>query len=567
MASHADKPWLDSYTEWTAPNLDYSTATLTKIYADNITANGSKIATRFFGRTMTYAELDSEVRRAAAGLKSFGVKAGDRVAIMLPNCPQHVVAFFAAQLLGAVVAEHNPLYTAAELRPQFADHGARVAIVWDKVAGTVNELRDDTDITTVVSVDMTQAMPLPMRLALRLPLKRLREARAELTAPATSTVPWEALVSSALVNNADQLEEAEVSPDTPALILYTSGTTGRPKGALLTHANLCANVTQGIAWVKDFQERDQRMVATLPFFHSFGLTFSLTLAMKIGSEVILLPAPKIDLIMSAIKKYKPTFMPGVPTLFERIVAQAKEDNVDISSLNIAFSGASSLPVAVIDEWEKLTGGRLVEGYGLTETSPILIGNPESADRRPGYIGLPFPDTDIRIANPENLDEDMPYGEAGEILARGPQVFGGYLDNPEATEQAFHNGWFRTGDMGIMESDGFVKLVSRIKELIITGGFNVYPAEVEEVIRAHKDVEDVAVVGRPRPDGSEDVVACVTLTDGAKLDSEGLRAYAKKHLTAYKVPRTFYHFEELARDPMGKIRRREVQADLLAQLED
>ena len=499
--------------------------------------------------------------------KSFGVKAGDRVAIMLPNCPQHVVAFFAAQLLGAVVAEHNPLYTAAELRPQFADHGARVAIVWDKVAGTVNELRDDTDITTVVSVDMTQAMPLPMRLALRLPLKRLREARAELTAPATSTVPWEALVSSALVNNADQLEEAEVSPDTPALILYTSGTTGRPKGALLTHANLCANVTQGIAWVKDFQERDQRMVATLPFFHSFGLTFSLTLAMKIGSEVILLPAPKIDLIMSAIKKYKPTFMPGVPTLFERIVAQAKEDNVDISSLNIAFSGASSLPVAVIDEWEKLTGGRLVEGYGLTETSPILIGNPESADRRPGYIGLPFPDTDIRIANPENLDEDMPYGEAGEILARGPQVFGGYLDNPEATEQAFHNGWFRTGDMGIMESDGFVKLVSRIKELIITGGFNVYPAEVEEVIRAHKDVEDVAVVGRPRPDGSEDVVACVTLTDGAKLDSEGLRAYAKKHLTAYKVPRTFYHFEELARDPMGKIRRREVQADLLAQLED
>lgn len=222
---------------------------------------------------------------------------------------------------------------------------------------------------------------------------------------------------------------------------------------------------------------------------------------------------------------------------------------------------------MIDEWEKLTGGRLVEGYGLTETSPILIGNPESADRRPGYIGLPFPDTDIRIANPENLDEDMPYGEAGEILARGPQVFGGYLDNPEATEQAFHNGWFRTGDMGIMESDGFVKLVSRIKELIITGGFNVYPAEVEEVIRAHKDVEDVAVVGRPRPDGSEDVVACVTLTDGAKLDSEGLRAYAKKHLTAYKVPRTFYHFEELARDPMGKIRRREVQADLLAQLED
>ena len=202
---------------------------------------------------------------------------------------------------------------------------------------------------------------------------------------------------------------------------------------------------------------------------------------------------------------------------------------------------------------------------IRDSSPIIVGNPESSDRRPGYIGIPFPDTQIRIVNPDNPDEDMPFGEAGEILAKGPQVFSGYFNNPEATEKVFHNGWFRTGDMGIMEEDGFIKLVSRIKELIITGGFNVYPAEVEEVIRTHKDVADVAVVGRPREDGSEDVVACIVLNDGSALDPDGLKDFARERLTRYKVPRTFYHFDELAKDQMGKIRRREVRDDLLSKL--
>ena len=336
---------------------------------------------------------------------------------------------------------------------------------------------------------------------------------------------------------------------------------------MLTHRNLLANPQQGVAWVKDLQKPGQRMLATLPFFHAYGLTFSLTLTVLIGSELMLLPAPQMELIMSEMKKKNPpTFVPGVPTVFERIVATAKEEGVDLSAVQTGFSGASSLPAEVIEGWEELTGGRLVEGYGLTETSPILIGNPATDDRRPGYIGIPFPDTEIRIANPENLDEDMPYGEPGEILAKGPQVFGGYLNNPEATEKAFHDGWFRTGDMGVMEEDGFVKLVSRIKELIITGGFNVYPAEVEETLRRHPDIVEVAVVGRPREDGSEDVVACVVLGEGAVLDPEGLKDFARENLTRYKVPRTFYHFESLPSDQLGKTRRREVRDALLARLE-
>lgn len=564
----AAKPWLQYYPEWTDHFLDYPEKTLVEIYRDNLAAHSTNTATSFFGRTMTYGELDVEVRRAAVGLKRLGVQQGDRVAIMLPNCPQHVVAFFAVQMLGAIVVEHNPLYTAHELHPQFADHGARVAIVWDKVAETANTLKADgeTDLETVVSVDMTKAMPLLQRAALQVPVGKLKKAREQLTAPATDTLPWEKMVGAKKVVPPRVRTPENIGQDDPALILYTSGTTGAPKGAVLTHRNLLANPVQGRAWVKELQEPGQRMLATLPFFHAYGLTFSLTLTFFIGSELVLLPAPTMDLIMRAVKKTPPTFVPGVPTVFERIVQTAREKNVDLSQVQIGFSGASSLPASVIEEWEDVTGGRLVEGYGLTETSPIIVGNPETGDRRPGYIGIPFPDTEIRIVNPDNPDEDMPFGEAGEILAKGPQVFGGYLNNPEATAKVFHDGWFRTGDMGVMEEDGFIKLVSRIKELIITGGFNVYPAEVEETLREHRDVVDVAVVGRPRNDGSEDVVACVVLDRGAEMNPDSLKAFARENLTRYKVPRSFYHFEELPKDQMGKIRRREVRDELLARLE-
>ncbi|WKD56765.1 Long-chain-fatty-acid--CoA ligase [Corynebacterium capitovis DSM 44611] len=569
MLENPQKPWLQYYPEWTDHSLTYGTTTLPQLYESNLKAHADRPATRFFGRSQTFKQLDAEVRQAAAGLQALGVKAGDRVALLLPNCPQHIAAFFAVQLLGAVVVEHNPLYTAAELRPQFSNHGARVAICWDKVAQTALTLKEGTDLESVVSVDMTVAMPRLQQAALRIPLKKIRAARAQLAAPrrAAGTIAWEELTSSSFGGDGAGLSAPNtVTPDSPALILYTSGTTGQPKGAVLSHANLHANAYQGVAWVREFQQGNQRMLATLPFFHAYGLTFSLTLTFLIGSEVILLPAPQINLVMSAIKKYKPTFIPGVPTLFERIVDSAKETGADLSDITTGFAGASSLPAQVIDEWEALTGGHLVEGYGLTEASPILVGNPQSSSRRPGYIGIPFPDTEIRIANPENPDEDMPAGEAGELLARGPQVFSGYLGNEDATRAAFHDGWFRTGDMGVMEDDGFIKLVSRIKELIITGGFNVYPQEVEDVIRQHPDVVDVAVVGRPRSDGSEDVVACVTLAEGAPLDPDSLKDFARERLTRYKVPRTFYHFEELARDPLGKIRRREVQSDLIERLE-
>ncbi|QTH60127.1 long-chain fatty acid--CoA ligase [Corynebacterium hindlerae] len=563
MSAFEAKSWLQHFPEWVPHQLDYGTTTILDSYDANLARNADKTATNFFGRTQTYAELDRQVRRAAAGLKAFGVRPGDRVALLLPNCPQHLIAFYAVVKLGATVVEHNPLYTAHELEHPFQDHGARIAIAWDKAAGMLEKLRATTPLETIIAVDMTEAMPSLQRAALRLPIPQMRKVRASITAEAPNTVPWEVLVGSAIGGDGRDLESPDdVTTDTVALILYTSGTTGAPKGAQLTHGNLMANVIQGKAWVPNLGEQKEVFLAALPFFHAYGMTMMVLEGVYVGAEFLLLPAPDMKLIMKAIKKYRPTWIPGVPALYEKIVEAATESGVDISCVRASFSGASSLPVKTVDKWETLTGGRLVEGYGLTECSPIVTGNPMDGNRRPGYVGVPFPDTLVRIANPENLDETQPDGVEGELLVKGPQVFKGYLNQPEATADSFHDGWYRTGDIGVMEEDGFVRLVARLKEVIITGGFNVYPGEVEEVLMAHPDIAGCAVVGMPRSDGSENVVAAITLAEGAAMDPDGLKDYCRQMLTRYKVPRTFYHFEELPADQLGKVRRREVQAQLI-----
>ncbi|MFV8381345.1 long-chain fatty acid--CoA ligase [Corynebacterium hindlerae] len=563
MSAFDTRAWFDLYAEWTPRTVDYGDTTLLDSYQASVKEHADRVAINFFGKTQTYAELDRQVRRAAAGLKAFGVRPGDRVAILLPNCPQHVAAFYAVLLLGATVVEHNPLYTAHELEHPFHDHGARIAIAWDKAAPTLEKLRGTTSLETIVSVNMIEAMPTPQRLALQLPIPALRKTRDKLSGEAPNTVPWELLIGNAIGGNGANLTAPEcVTTDSIALILYTSGTTGTPKGAQLSHGNLSANLEQAIAWVPGLGDSHEKFLSALPMFHAYGLTTGVLLAVRCGSEMNLLPAPDLKLIMKIMRKNTPSFLPGVPTLYEKIAEAAESSGLDITGVRNSFSGASTLPVAIVERWENLTGGRLVEGYGLTECSPILVGNPMDGGRRPGYIGLPFPDTLIRIANPDNLDETQPDGVAGEVLAKGPQVFQGYLNQPEATAESFHDGWYRTGDVGIMEPDGFIKLVARIKEVIITGGFNVYPVEVEDVLLTHPDVAGCAVVGMPRGDGSENVVAAITLAEGAVMDPDGLKAHCRELLTRYKVPRTFYHFEHLPQDQMGKIRRREVRDQLI-----
>jgi long-chain acyl-CoA synthetase len=546
-------PWADSYAPGVPLHLDYGDTTVLDLWEGAVRRHPDRPALDFLGRVSSYAEVDEEVRRVAGGLHALGVRPGDNVALVMPNCPQNVIAFFAVLRLGATVVEHNPLYTASELRLPFVDHGARVAIVWDKVVPVVEELVDGSALEHVVAVDMTTRLPWTKRLALRLPISKARAARDQLTSPAPQAVQWSELATAAPID----ASHPRPQKDDVALLLYTSGTTGVPKGVPLRHRNLVANVVQGRAWVSGLEEGKESFLVALPLFHAYGVTVSVLLGVALAAKLVLLPKPEIGLIMDAIGREVPSFVPAVPPLYQRIVDEAERRGVSIRGIRYALSGAMPLPARLVERWEAATGGLLVEGYGLTETSPVIVGNPMTEARRPGAIGVPFPDVQIRVADPEDLDREVPQGERGELLVRGPQVFSGYRGLPDQTAAAFHDGWFRTGDVVTMSPDGFLTIVDRIKEIIITGGFNVYPSEVEAVLRTHAGVVDVAVVGLPHDDGGEEVVAAVVLVEGVPVQPDELRAHTREGLTPYKVPRRVIFVDELPTNPMGKVLRREV----------
>ncbi len=567
MAITTPRPWLASYAEGVPDDIELPEGSLFDLVEESVRQYGKNVALEFFGAETTYAELGDQIDRAAEGLRVLGVQKGDTVALVLPNCPQHIVAFYAVLRLGAIVVEHNPLYTPRELRHQFEDHGAKYAIVWNNVVARVQEFPKDVAVTTLISVDVTRAMPAGTRFALRLPVKRARESRAALTTTVSGTVVWEDLVKHRRIR---RKVPRPVASDV-ALIQYTSGTTGMPKGATLTHLNLTANAAQARAYVPTIERGTSVVYAVLPMFHAYGLTLCLTFAMSMGSRLVLFPKFEPDLVLAVVKKHPATFLPAVPPIYERLTAAAKEKKVSLDGIQIAISGAMPLSASVIEPWEAQTGGYLVEGYGLSETSPVIAANPPGPTRRGGTIGLPLPSTEVRVVDPENPTVDRAPGEAGELIVRGPQVFSGYWKKPDETSAVFvpadegdEGGmWFRTGDIMTISDDGFLTIVDRIKELIITGGFNVSPSEVEDTLRSHPDIADVAVVGLPSDRNGEDVVAAVVLAPGKSLDEQGIRDFARANLAAYKVPRTVVAVEDLPRSLIGKVLRREVKENLLA----
>ena len=560
MTIYSERPWVSGYAKDVPAEVELPAGSLAHLIDESVATYAKNVALEFFGATTTYAELGEQIARAAEGLRKRGVRKGDRVALVLPNCPQHVVAFYAVLRLGAVVVEHNPLYTPRELRHQFEDHGATVAIVWDKVAAAVQELPADLGVTTVISVDLTRAMPAGKRFALRLPLRVARDAREQLTTKVSGTITWETLLASRRIKATSPRPER----DDLALIQYTSGTTGLPKGAMLSHVNLSVNAAQARSWVPTVERGTSVVYAVLPLFHAYGLTLSLIFAMSMGSRLVLFPKFDPDLVLDVVKKHPATFFPAVPPICERLVFAAEKRKVSLAGIDIAISGAMSLPQAIVDLWEEKTGGRLVEGYGLSECSPVLIANPVGATRKPGAVGLALPSTELRVVDPDDPSIDRAFGEEGELLARGPQVFSGYWRKPDESAQVLTaDGWFRTGDIVTMDADGFVRIVDRIKELIVTGGFNVSPTEVEDALRPFEGVEDVAVVGLPHRRGGEDVVAAVIMKPGASFDEAALRAYARGCPTAYKVPKRVVQVDELPRSIVGKVIRRKVRDQLLA----
>lgn len=561
-APHYDppRPWIASYAAGVPDDLEPVTGSLLDIVTASARDYPDAPALQFFGRTTSYRDLVEAIDRVAAGLRERGVGKGDTVAIVLPNCPQHIIAFYAVLRLGAIAVEHNPLYTPRELRKQFEDHGARTAIVWSKVVATVQEFPADLAVTTLVSVDITTAMPLSLRLALRLPVAKARESRAALTTRVSGVVPWEHLART------DALAASLPGPatDDVAIIQYTSGTTGTPKGAVLTHRNLLANARQAQAWVPSIQRGKGCVVyAVLPMFHAYGLTLCLTFAMSMGARLVLFPRFEPAMVLQVTRKHPATFLPLVPPIADRLLAAARAEGVSLAGTEVAISGAMALPHDLVVPFEEATGGYLVEGYGLSECSPVLMANPVADNRKAGTVGLPLPGTECRVVDPDEPTVDVPAGGRGELIVRGPQVFQGYYGKPEATEQVFVDGWFRTGDIVQIDDDGFVRIVDRIKELIITGGFNVAPTEVENALRQHPRVVDAAVVGLPSEHSGEEVVAAVVLDgSGVEVDTESIREYARSILTPYKVPRRIFVVDELPTSLIGKVLRRQVREALL-----
>lgn len=525
-----------------------------------------RIALDFLGRSTTYAQLAEQVGRAAEALRRLGVGRGDVVGVILPNCPQHVVLAYAAWRIGAILAEHNPLAPASQVREQIEMHQGRVVIAWEKSLAHLVQAVGSLEGAgmaglNVLSVDLSRGLPRTSRLALALPIAAARAKRSELRGRVPAGVrSWDDLVAASA-----PLPTGHPLPgvNEVAVLLHTGGTTGTPKAVKLTHTNLRANAEMSLAWASQTcVEGEETFFAVLPFFHAFGLSLSLLCAVGLGATQVVLPKFGADMVLSAWKRHPATFFPGVPVMFDRILGRARATGADLSSCKIAVCGAAPTPAAVAAAWEKATGGVIIEGYGMTETSPIILGNPISPERRPGALGVPYPSTDVRLVDPEDPEVEVDPGSIGELVVRGPQVFAGYWDNPEETEAVMlPGGWLRTGDLVRQEEDGFYVMADRRKELIISGGFNIYPTEVEAAVRSMPQVEEVAVVGLPTEAGDESVVAVIVPHEGQTVTLEQVRAWAERTISRYALPRRLEIVDHMPRSAIGKVMRRLVREEI------
>jgi long-chain acyl-CoA synthetase len=543
-------PWLDSYPPGVPEHVEVPPANLARLLADAAREYPHAPALHFEGRTTSYAELADRAWRMAAALAKLGVTKGSRVGLILPNCPQAVVALFAALRLGAVVVQNNPLYTERELERQLADAGVDVLICLDLVYERVKAVRERVGIREVIVTSALDELP-ALKRVLAPSTRRGRAASAGIGRE-EPVRRWRDL----LRQGADKAPETEVdAAGDLALLQYTGGTTGAAKGVMLSHANLAANVEQVRAWFPDADPGHEVMMAVLPFFHVYGLTVCLLLGIRLRAALVLLPRFDLHQVLAAIDRYRPTLFPGVPTMYVAVNNAVAKGGHDLSSIKACLSGAAPLPMEVAERFERFSGGRLVEGYGLSESSPVAIANPIYGKRKAGTIGMPLPDTLARVADPADPSRTLPVGDAGELALRGPQVMLGYWNRPDESAQVLRDGWLLTGDVAVMDEEGYFSIVDRKKDLIIAGGYNIYPREVEEVLYEHPKVQEVCVAGVPDPYRGETVKAFVVLRPGEQATTEELREFAKSRLAAYKVPRTVEFRDQLPKTMVGKVLRR------------
>ena len=554
-----EKPWLAHYESVVPHSLTYPQVSLFGTLENSARKYPDRPALHLvlrylgpisLGARLSYRELLNEVNRFAAALHALGVRKGDRVALMLPNLPQFVIAFYGAMRVGAIVVNTNPTYTARELEHQFSDAGAETVILLSPFYARFKEIQADTPVRRVIVTDVSDYVRAPFNALVD---RNLRKDGLLAQVPEGEDVNR----FRPLLNAHPELPPAvDVAPDDIALFQYTGGTTGVPKAAMLAHCNLVANIEQIRAWMPSLVQGQERCIGALPFFHIYGMTVAMLFTIYHGSEVIILPNPRhIETIMQIIHREKVSLYPGVPAMYIGIINHPDVKKYDLRSVKACLSGAAPLPMEVQIKFGEITGGRLIEGYGLTEAAPVTHANPIFGERRAGSIGLPWPDVDARIVDPDTLEEQQA-GQAGELWVRGPQVMRCYWNKADETKNVIAaDGWLRTGDIARRDEDGYFYIVDRLKDIIIVSGFNVVPREVEEVLFEHPKVQEAVAAGIPDSYRGESVKAYVVLKAGQTATADELIAFCKERLAPYKVPRQIEFRSELPKTMVGKFLRR------------
>ncbi|MGH2654270.1 MAG: long-chain-fatty-acid--CoA ligase, partial [Actinomycetota bacterium] len=563
-----ERPWLKSYPSDVPHSLaPFPERPVWSLLEESAERYPDRPAVAFpvapMARRLTYRQLKEEAERFAGAMSAMGVGKGDRVGLLLPNCPQFVVAWFGLQRLGAVPVGNNPLYTQRELAHQLKDAGVEILVVLDLLYPPAGAVRDTVGLKTVIVTKVGDYLGFPInKLA---PLKQKREAKHEGRSwppvPADAEVTWWSELMRGTHPEPPPLEVDAV--DDVAALVYTGGTTGLSKGAMLTHHNLVSNALQVGAWFSDVKDGEEAIMSILPFFHSYGLSAVMNFAISRAMKLILLPRFELETALKAIDKEKATLFPGVPRIYIAINESEETSKYDLSTIRACFSGAAPLPVAVAEKFEATTGGRLVEGYGLTETSPVTHINPAYGKRKFGSIGLPIPDTDCKIVDLDDPEKEVGPGREGELCIFGPQVMKGYWNRPDETADMIRvhkDGirWLHTGDIATVDEEGYFSIVDRKKDMIIVSGFNVYPTDVEQVLYRHPKIQQVCVVGIPDAKTGEAVKAFVVLKQGEAATEQDVLSWARdeKHgLTGYRAPNSVEFREELPTTMVGKVLRR------------
>ena len=555
-----EKVWLKNYPAEIPHEIDIPKMPVHQFLTDAYKANPTKIAIHFMGKELTYKELYESALKFANYLQNLGVEKGDRIAVMLPNCPQSVIAYYGILYAGGVVVQTNPLYTERELQYQMADSGAKIILSLDILYPRITKILKETQIENVIITGIKDYLPFPKNLVYPFIQKKQYGFSVKVEHSGMNHLFVEIMRSA-------PLKEITVPFDFEedlALLQYTGGTTGFPKGVMLTHKNLIANTMMCDAWLYKCEDGQEIVLGILPFFHVYGMTTVLILSVMKKSKMVLMPKFDVEDTLKTIDKQKPTLFPGAPTMYIGLLNHPDIGKYNLSSIKACLSGSAPLPLEVQERFEAITGGKLVEGYGLTETSPVTHANFIWDERVTGSVGIPWPNTDSVILRSGEATP-LPPGEMGEIAIKGPQVMKGYWNRPEDTAMTFADGWFLTGDLGYMDENGYFFIVDRKKDMIIAGGYNIYPREVEEILYEHDAIQECVVAGIPDPYRGETVKAYIVLKEGHSATEKELNDYCRKNLAAYKVPRAYEFRTELPKTAVGKILRRTLVEEEKAKL--